>query len=257
MSKYVLVYKGGGAWPRTPKNRRRPWTQWMNWFGAPRRPRRRRGQPVRPGSTVPSDGSVERWAAPAADRLLDHRGREPLGGGGQGQGMPGPLRRRRDRGLRGDADRMSGWSRSVDVVVQIDIAAPRAEVSTYASDPDHAMSWYKNIISVDWVTEPPVTVGSRIVFGARFLGRRLSYTYEVTALDPGERFVMSTVDGPFPMETTYEWEDDGVGTRIRLRNRGQASGFSAFTTPLLTGAMRRANRKDLARLKAVLETPSD
>jgi len=150
---------------------------------------------------------------------------------------------------------MSGRSRSVDVVVQIDIASPRTEVALYASDPDRAKAWYKNITSVDWITEPPVTVGSRIAFGARFLGRRLSYTYEVTELNPGERFVMSTVDGPFPMETTYEWTDVGVATRMQLRNRGTASGFSAFVAPFLTGAMRRANRKDLGRLKAILETP--
>jgi hypothetical protein len=71
---------------------------------------------------------------------------------------------------------------------------------------------------------------------------------------PGERFVMSTAEGPFPMETTYEWDEtpDG-GTRMELRNRGEPSGFSKVAAPLMASAMRRANRKDLARLKALLE----
>jgi len=98
-------------------------------------------------------------------------------------------------------------------------------------------------------------VGSRIAFTARFLGRELAYTYEVRDIVADERFVMSTAQGPFPMETTYTWEDIPCGgTRMTLRNRGTATGFSKIATPMLTAAMRRANRKDLARLKALLET---
>jgi hypothetical protein len=90
----------------------------------------------------------------------------------------------------------------VDVISEIEIERPRAEVAAFASDPDHATHWYENITAVAWETPKPADVGSRIAFEARFLGRRLTYTYEVRELVPGERFVMSTAGGPFPMETT-------------------------------------------------------
>jgi hypothetical protein len=142
----------------------------------------------------------------------------------------------------------------VDVTTQIEIARPRRDVATFASDPDHATSWYENIKSVEWKTPRPAAVGSRIEFVAQFLGRRLAYVYEVRELVPGERFVMSTAEGPFPMETTYTWEDVASGvTRMTLRNRGQPSGFSKLVAPFMVMAMRRANRKDLAQLKSVLE----
>jgi uncharacterized protein YndB with AHSA1/START domain len=142
----------------------------------------------------------------------------------------------------------------VDVVTEIDIARTREEVAAYATDPDHATAWYENIERVEWKSGPPLAVGSRVAFVARFLGRRLAYTYEIAELVPGERLVMRTADGPFPMETTYTWADDGRGgTRMTLRNRGEPSGFSSVAAPLLAGAIRRANRKDLARLKAILE----
>lgn len=142
----------------------------------------------------------------------------------------------------------------VDVTTQVEIERPRAEVAAFAADPANATAWYRNIQSVDWETPPPLKVGSRLRFTARFLGRTLEYTYEVRAMEPGRRFVMSTAEGPFPMETTYGWEDAGPGaTRMTLRNRGEPSGFAKVSAPLMRRAMRRANEADLRRLKELLE----
>lgn len=143
---------------------------------------------------------------------------------------------------------------AVDVLTEIVINRPQDHVAAYVADPTHAPEWYVNIKSVEWKTEPPVRVGSRMAFVAQFLGRRLAYTYEVVDLVPGERLVMRTAEGPFPMETTYTWESVGDGgTRMTLRNRGEPSGFSKVGAPFMTAAMRRANRKDLALLKELME----
>jgi Polyketide cyclase / dehydrase and lipid transport len=145
----------------------------------------------------------------------------------------------------------------VDVVTEIEIARPRAEVAAFASDPDNATAWYENIERVEWKSPRPLAVGTHLAFEARFLGRRLAYTYEVREHIPGERFVMSTAEGPFPMETTYTWKDEpGGGTHMTLRNRGTPSGFSRLAAPLMARAVRRANSKDLGRLKELLEARS-
>jgi uncharacterized membrane protein len=150
------------------------------------------------------------------------------------------------------------WPVPVDVQTEIEIDRSPGEVGAYASDPDNATAWYENIKTVEWRSPKPLAVGSRMEFVAQFLGRRLAYTYEVNELIPGELFAMSTAEGPFPMETTYTWEETtSGGTRMTLRNRGEPSGFSALAAPMMARAMRRANRKDLSRLKALLEARVD
>ncbi len=147
---------------------------------------------------------------------------------------------------------------TVDVETSIEIERPRQVVASYASDPDNATRWYADIEAVTWLTARPLTVGTEVAFVARFLGRRLSYTYEVVQMQPGRTFVMSTSQGPFPMTTTYTWADTGDGgTRMTLRNHGRPTGLSSFAAPALASAMRRANDKDLRALKALLEAGAD
>jgi hypothetical protein len=106
----------------------------------------------------------------------------------------------------------------VDILSEIRIARPRAEVAAYASDPENATSWYENIKTVEWKSPKPLTVGSQIAFVAHFLGRRLEYTYEVKEIVAGERFVMATKSGAVPDGNVLH-----LGRQPRRRNRDDAS----------------------------------
>jgi uncharacterized membrane protein len=142
----------------------------------------------------------------------------------------------------------------VDVFTEITINCPRNKVSTYAANPDNAPEWYVNIKSAEWQTQKPLQLGSKVAFKAQFLGKQLSYVYQIVEYIPGEKLEMKTADGPFPMETTYTWETvDGNSTRMTLRNKGNPTGFSMLLAPFMSMMMKRANNKDLNRIKYILE----
>lgn len=141
----------------------------------------------------------------------------------------------------------------VDVRASIVIRRSRGVIAAFTSEPLNAPRWYTRIRSAVLDTPPPFAPGSRATFRARFLGRDLEYTYECTVLRVGRELVMGTTEGPFPMETSYRWEDVEDGTRMTIRNRGNPTGFSRLASPIIAYAMRRAMQQDLENLKLILE----
>jgi hypothetical protein len=141
-----------------------------------------------------------------------------------------------------------------DVTVETRIDRPRHEVAAYASDWRNDREWIGALTHVELATAEPFAIGSQVRRVASFLGKRIEYVNEVVELDPGRRLVMRSVEAPFPMTVTYEFEDADGGTTMRIRNQGDASGFYRLAGPLLSRAVQKGVARDLAKLKAKLES---
>jgi uncharacterized protein YndB with AHSA1/START domain len=142
----------------------------------------------------------------------------------------------------------------VNVITKTTISSSIEKVFEYAADPSNAPEWYVNIDAAEWQTEEIVEKGSRIAFKASFLGRKLAYVYEIVEFEPGHKMIMRTVDGPFPMETTYIWKAlNANSTVMTLQNSGEPKGFSKIFSPFVAPMMKIANKKDLRRIKKILE----
>jgi polyketide cyclase/dehydrase/lipid transport protein len=141
----------------------------------------------------------------------------------------------------------------IDVTAETTIAAPRDRVATYAMDHRNDPVWIGGVSESELLGEPPIVLGSRVRRVASFLGKRIEYVNEVERLDPGSLMVMRSVKSPFPMRVTYGFEDDGAGTRARVRVEGDAKPAYRLAQPLMARAVQRAISADVRRLKSELE----
>ena len=140
----------------------------------------------------------------------------------------------------------------IDITAEVRVGRPPGAVAAYMTDPANDPEWIGGVREAHLQGDPPIAVGSRVARVASFLGRRVEYVNEVVALD-AEHLDMRSVVAPFPMHITYSFAPDGNGTVVRNRVRGEPGGFFARFGPLLAPMVRRSVRKDLERLRELLE----
>lgn len=145
---------------------------------------------------------------------------------------------------------------AIDVTAATTIRAPRSDVARFVVDHRNDPAWIGGISESELLGDPPVAVGSRVRRVASFMGKRIEYVNEVTALEPDARLEMRSVKSPFPMRVTYGFEDAGGGTATSVRVEGDPSALYRLAGPLLVRQVRRSVQGDLERLREILEKGS-
>jgi uncharacterized membrane protein len=140
----------------------------------------------------------------------------------------------------------------IDVVAEVQVRRPREQVAAYMSDPVNDPEWIGGLREARLVAPGPLGEGSRVARVASFLGRRVEYVNEITALEPGSVLEMRSVKAPFPMHITYTFEDRDGGTVVRNHVRG-GGGLFSLGSPLFAPIVKRNVQKDLERMRDVLE----
>lgn len=142
----------------------------------------------------------------------------------------------------------------VYVTTDIFINRPKADVAAYVMDTKNTPSWIDGVNAVEWITEQPLQVGSKISFIPRYLGKTFEATYEVVRLRADKELVLRTGKGPFPRETTILWETtSNGGTKMTVKSRGEPTDLFKLFTPYITNSLRRSSKKYLVQLKLQLE----
>lgn len=141
---------------------------------------------------------------------------------------------------------------TVDVRPTQVIRRPRPDVAAYMFDPAHDTEWTGGITDSRPDQPGRLTTGATVARDARFLGRRFTYGYVVTAHEP-DRLVEMQVERPFPMTVRYELADHPEGTLAAIHASGDPGRFFGWATPLMRRMVARNIAGDLARLKDRLE----
>jgi carbon monoxide dehydrogenase subunit G len=88
----------------------------------------------------------------------------------------------------------------------------------------------------------------------RFLGRELDTELEVVAYEPPKRLTLRSLGGPVEFTVDHELAAHAGGTQLRLVAEAQPGGLLRLTEPVLTRTAEQEFRRDLDRLKELLES---
>ena len=141
---------------------------------------------------------------------------------------------------------------AIDIKVAATVRKPREDVAAVMFDPRFAPAWAR-VSDAKLVSDPPIRVGTRIIWIMRRLGRLCHDMYEVTAHIPERLLEIRTVR-PYPMAIQYELEGIPEGVIASIRASGQPRGLTRLFEPLVRMRLRRRILADLYSLKRLMET---
>jgi uncharacterized protein YndB with AHSA1/START domain len=141
------------------------------------------------------------------------------------------------------------------VIVEIEISRPPVDVWEYLANAEHNPEWLSNMSSCRWTTDPPIRVGSMYDQHARFLGKDVRTSFEVSALEPERLITITSLPGSsFPLTITRKL--DPVDPRRCLVTEiasGDVSGFYRVAEAPMRMMVRRNIARAYRKLKHLLE----
>ncbi len=142
---------------------------------------------------------------------------------------------------------------TIEFDITVEIKRPLDEVWDYMTNPDNMTQWISVIQEVKQEGSGPVGKGSRAHQIARFLGKRIETTTEITDWDPKRKFTANAITGPLPFEQTMAFSREGDLTRVDVHLKGESKGFFRLADPVVGTMARRQFAADYANLKDLLE----
>jgi hypothetical protein len=139
----------------------------------------------------------------------------------------------------------------IDVSAEIDIEAAPADIAGVMFDPQREPEWITVVTGVELI-DPALAPGARVRRTGNLLGRSIGWTTEVERVHFPHLLALRVIDGPFRGTVRYDIQRFGTGSRVRLRNVGEADEWPV-PAALVTAPLRAAMAADLERLKAIVE----
>lgn len=143
----------------------------------------------------------------------------------------------------------------LEVATQQTVRRSASDVFDFIADMSNNPQWQKGMQSCVWTSEPPLRFGSTYDQKAKFLGKKIVSSFEVTEFVPGEHIRIATTSGSMPIDVsrTVDPVTDHVCV-VEAIVRGDATGLFRLATPLMKVLVGRSVNADYKRLKTLLES---
>lgn len=142
-----------------------------------------------------------------------------------------------------------------DITTSAEIQRPAAIVFDFVADMANNPQWQQGQQRCEWTSAPPHGLGSTYDQEARFLGKTITSSFEVTEFEAGRLIRIVSTAGTMPIDVTRTVEQlDDERCRVSARVQGDPPAVFKLFGPLLDRMVARNVAKDYERLKALLES---
>ena len=144
----------------------------------------------------------------------------------------------------------------MEMKVTREVARSALEVFNFFADASNNPEWQTGMVGCEWTSPPPIQVGSTYEQKARFMGRDIVSTFEVTRYEPGRLIEIDTIKSTFPIRVVRTVEPRG---QERCRVSAEISGgpqgkVSRLFEPVLARSALKSVNRDYDRLVQLLES---
>jgi uncharacterized protein YndB with AHSA1/START domain len=145
--------------------------------------------------------------------------------------------------------------RMATVELSVTIRRPLGDVYRVLTTPESTPRWSSNAVEEHTTTEGPIRVGSRRRATVRRLGGGTTQNeIEVTALEPERSIAVRSVEAPVPFSSSWTFTPVDGATRVDWHWDFAMRGWLRPFGGLLTRSFSRTFRRDLDRLKSMMES---
>jgi hypothetical protein len=134
--------------------------------------------------------------------------------------------------------------------VTVTVPAPLEQTWHYVAEQylAHHSSWDRAITDMRLTTPGPLAAGARGEETRSFAGRQIA-GFEITAMQPDERFSLRNTSGPFDLDRSYQFSVmTDTATRLTFTFRMRPHGAIRIMFPLLKPVIARQVRANISRI---------
>lgn len=129
-----------------------------------------------------------------------------------------------------------------------------AAVFAFVTDVNNSPKYQSTMQSAEWITDGPVSVGSKMKIVSRFLGKDIESTAQITDWQPPTQQSFKTIGGPIPMDMTVKVEAQDGGALLNQTGQVEMTGFFKLAEGLLRSQVEKQMEADLNALKLMMES---
>jgi hypothetical protein len=141
------------------------------------------------------------------------------------------------------------------IVTSIDIDRPVGTVWEYMTDLRHAKDWSTEV--VDSVYDGPLRLGATGIDTRKWGKKEVNWDWKVTGYDPPR--LLRLTYGP-PLNAVADFTFEGLTadrTKVSCTTTLRPSGWLRLISPIIAAEGRKADQKQFAKVKSILEASQD